>query len=73
MNSLGSKASNAEIDYRMRMLEKALPDHAALRKGLGIDGVQTELELLNMQFMFTNYLLGELVKRLPVGGVASEV
>lgn len=67
MSTLGNQATNTEIDYRMRMLAKALPDHAALRKGLGIDGVQTELELLNMQFMLTNYLLGELVKRLPGG------
>jgi len=64
---------NEEIDIRLKLFARAIPNHeAALRnktKGIGsefrLDQIRNELELLNMNLMPIWEMLGEIAKRLP--------
>lgn len=57
--------TNDEIDIRLRRLAAVLPTHAAELDRRGVDPVARELELMNMQLIGINAMLGEIAKRLP--------
>lgn len=60
--------TNEEIDIRLKAVADFLPSHAELKKRIGQEGIQTELELLNMSAITIFIMLGEIAKRLPESG-----
>lgn len=68
--------TNDEIDIRLRMLADAIPKRAEMLYERAhqarfqideslLDGIRTELELLNMSMIGVFTMLGEIAKRLP--------
>lgn len=57
--------TNEEIDFRLKAMSIAIPDHAKRLMSIETPEIARELELLNMSVMTIWVMLGEIAKRMP--------